>query len=41
MADDVPSQARFISGLALALMALAIIAALAVLYAATTVPPAF
>ncbi len=40
MADDVPSQGRFIGWLALALMIFAILAAAVALYASTTMPPA-
>jgi hypothetical protein len=38
MADDVPSQARFIGGLALVLGAFAVLAALLVLFAAMNPP---
>lgn len=40
MADDVPSQGRFIGWLAMALLAFAIVAAATVFYAASSVPPA-
>lgn len=40
MADHVPSQGRFIGGLALALMAFTILFAAFVLIAANSVPPA-
>lgn len=40
MAEHVPSQARFIGGLALALIALAAVSVLFIFVAAGTAPPA-
>jgi hypothetical protein len=40
LADEVPSQARFIGGLAIALMGFALLFAVAVLIAATMAPTA-